>query len=130
MFTTTTISYVNPNMHAVWIFTMFSVEDSIIVGLSKKGYKVSALNTKGTFTVSQDNSPSVCIALMLEHTKSHQPKDIYKDITDLFIENKTLYYGIVISQSVNSTWNIGNITLPGPKNPTPSNPNNHLKVIK
>lgn len=117
MFTNIIYKEVVP-MYSVWIFTMFPMEDPMIVGLTKKKYKVSALAKDGNFISSNKNNPAVCIALSLEGNPSDttnnetEYKKVYSDVKAVLDNNNILYYGLIVAQTAGSTWSIGNIVLP------------------
>lgn len=110
-----------PGEFVAWVTCLIKeYEDSIVTGMVLKGYQIGAAAIDGKLSTYKEGTPSVVVAFTIKtRDENKQAKDIYKDLVDVLEEKKILYYSIVITAHVDSTWNSSNIVLPKKSIPPP-----------
>ena len=99
--------------YLLWITTLvMEYEKTIVTGLVKKGYTVTAAAGSGKITTGTKDRSGVVIALVVSKSDA-TTQDISKDLLDIVGENNLYYHSYVISENTQKAiWNSSNIVIP------------------
>lgn len=112
-------SLVYPGNFVAFVTCMFKdYEDLIVAGMLKKGYTVGVVASDGKLTHGDETRPAVITTFKVEtRDEAKKATDIFKDLIAVLAEKKVLYYSVVVSAYVDSSWIASNIELPKPAPP-------------
>jgi len=100
------------NVYYVFITVLISsYEDMIIAALVKEGYQVSALSETNEVTIGNKDSVSAMIALRVV-AEATNANELNGEIQEVLDELKILYYSLIVTESVDCSWNVSDIKLP------------------
>lgn len=86
--------------------------DSIIAGMVRKGYTVSATSSNGEVSIPENNSSSATLCLKISLvSESVKPTDIHKDLIDILDDIKAYYHSVIVTPYVDCIWSGSNIVL-------------------